>query len=77
MERNTSRTHAATLALALLACACSREAPAPDAAASAARQPAPAATPVAAVENAAGTTLAQPGVHPADAGTDARAFAGT
>ena len=78
MERNTLRTHAAALAFALLACACSRQPQAPETTAPAsAGQPAPATAPVAAMENAAGTTMAQPGVQPADAGTDARAFAGT
>jgi uncharacterized lipoprotein NlpE involved in copper resistance len=75
MERNTLRTHAAALAFALLACACSRQAEAPQAT-TPATPPAPATVPVAAVEDAAGTTMAQPGVQPA-AAADARALAGT
>jgi uncharacterized lipoprotein NlpE involved in copper resistance len=75
MERNTLRTHAATLAFALLACACSRQAEAPQAAAPA-TPPVPATVPVAAVEDATGTTMAQPGVQPV-AAADTRTLAGT
>ena len=75
MERNTLRTHAATLAFALLACACSRQAEAPQAAAPA-TPPATASTSVAGVEDATGTTMAQAGVQPT-AAADARALAGS
>ncbi len=76
MERNTPATRIAAVALALLACACSREAP--DAATPPAATPAATASqPVAAVEDAAAPTMAEPGVQPAGASADARAFAGT
>ena len=76
MERNTLRTHATALAFALLACACSRQPAAPETTTPPAPTPA-AAAPVAAAENPVGTTMAEPGVQPADAAADARAFAGT
>lgn len=81
MERNPLRTHATTasfalLGMALFASGCSRPAQAPEAAASAA-QPAAAQPPVAAVESGTGTTMAQPGVQPADTAADARALTGT
>ena len=81
MERNPPRTRAATasfalLGVALLAGACSRPAQAPDATAPAAA-PATTQAPVAAIESGTGTTMAQPGVQPDDASTDARALSGT
>jgi uncharacterized lipoprotein NlpE involved in copper resistance len=81
MERNHPRTRPATAALAslgvaLLACACSRPAQPPEAAAPAAT-PAAEQAPVAAVETGTGTTMAQPGVQPAETATDARALSGT
>jgi copper homeostasis protein (lipoprotein) len=77
MERNPLRTFIAAMAVALMA-ACSREAPAPDATATAtAAPPSAAATPAAAEESPVATTMAQPGVQPADSGADARALAGT
>ncbi|HEU4992217.1 MAG TPA: copper resistance protein NlpE [Luteimonas sp.] len=77
MERNTLRTHATAFAFALLACACSRGPATPDTAQAPAPAAPAAAAPVAATESAAATTMAQPGVQPADAGADARAFSGT
>ena len=79
MERNTLPMHAAALAVALLACACSRGPQATDAAAGAAEpaQPSTSQPPGAATGDAPGTTMAQPGVQPVEAGADARAIAGT
>ena len=81
MERNPLRAPAAAasyalLGIALLASACSRPAQPPEAAAPAAT-PAAAQAPVAAVESGTGTTMAQPGVQPADTAADARALTGT
>ena len=81
MERNPLRAPAAAatfvlLGIALLASACSRPAQPPEAATPAAT-PATAQPPVAAIESGTGTTMAQPGVQPADAATDARALTGT
>jgi hypothetical protein len=81
MERNLPRKHAsaasfALLGIALLASACSQPAQAPEAAAPAA-QPTASQPPVAAVESGTGTTMAQPGVQPADTAADARALTGT
>lgn len=81
MERNPLRTPAAAasfllLGIALLASACSRPAQSPAAAAPAAA-PAAAQPPVAAIESGTGTTMAQPGVQPADTAADARALTGT
>jgi hypothetical protein len=80
MERNSCTPATAAsfllLGIALLASACSRPAQPPEAAAPAAA-PAAAQPPVAATESGTGTTMAHPGVQPADTTADARALTGT